>query len=85
MNRAQLESCRADGACNESCNCLWLGGGGSGKTYAYTRVLRPFFRRFFGLEGCVVGAPTHAAVRLLGPEAKTLHMCTKGVAWIVAL
>ena len=40
VNRAQLESCRADGACNESCNCLWLGAGGSGKTHAYTRVLK---------------------------------------------
>ena len=63
----------ADGSCNESCNCLWLGAGGSGKTYAYSKVLRPLFRRFFGQGGYVAGAPTHAAVRLLGPEAKTLH------------
>ena len=31
------------------------------------------FRRYFGDGGYIVGAPTHAAVRLLGPEAKTLH------------
>ena len=71
--RSNLASCIADGSCNESCNCLWLGAGGSGKTYAYSKVLRPLFRRFFGQGGYVAGAPTRAAVRLLGPEAKTLH------------
>ena len=55
-NRTKPDTCRADGARNESCNCLWLGAGGSGKTYACTRVLRPLFRRFFGLGGYVVGA-----------------------------
>ena len=73
LNRSNPDSMLADGACNESCNCLWLGAGGSGKTYAYSKVLRPMFRRYFSEAGCIVGAPTHAAVRLLGPEAKTLH------------
>ena len=53
-------------------NCLWLGAGGS-KTWAYTQVLRPLFCHVCGKEGFVAGAPTHAAVRLLGPEARTLH------------
>lgn len=73
LNRSNPDSMLADGACNESCNCLWLGAGGSGKTYAYSKVLRPMFRRYFSEAGYIVGAPTHAAVRLLGPEAKTLH------------
>ena len=73
LNRSNLDSMMADGAATESCNCLWLGAGGSGKTYAYAKVLRPMFRRYFGDAGYIVGAPTHAAVRLLGPEAKTLH------------
>eukprot|EP00438_Fugacium_kawagutii_P017947 Skav211370 [mRNA] locus=scaffold595:25004:28193:- [translate_table: standard] len=72
-NRTDPESCIADGSCEEVCNCLWLGAGGSGKTYAYSKVLRPLFQRFFGKAGYIVGAPTHAAVRLLGSEAKTLH------------
>ena len=71
--RTDFSSCLADGASSEKCNCLWLGAGGSGKTWAYTKVLRPLFQRFFGRTGYIVGAPTHAAVRLLGPEAKTLH------------
>ena len=71
--RTDFSSCLADGASSEKCNCLWLGAGGSGKTWAYTKVLRPLFQRFFGRAGYIVGAPTHAAVRLLGPEAKTLH------------
>ena len=73
LSRSNPDSMLADGACNESCNCLWLGAGGSGKTYAYSKVLRPMFRRYFSEAGYIVGAPTHAAVRLLGPEAKTLH------------
>ena len=73
LNRSNPQSTLADGAATESCNCLWLGAGGSGKTYAYSKVLRPMFRRYFGDGGYIVGAPTHAAVRLLGPEAKTLH------------
>ena len=64
---------RADGQADERCNCLWLGAGGSGKTWAYMKVIRPLLQRFFRREGYVVGAPTHAAVRLLGREARTLH------------
>ena len=60
----------AGGAATESCNCLWLGAGGSGKTYAYAKVLRSMFRRYFGDAGYIVGAPTHAAVRLLGNPPK---------------
>ena len=71
--RTDFSSCLADGASSEKCNCLWLGAGGSGETWAYTKVLCPLFQRFFGRAGYIVGAPTHAAVRLLGPEAKTLH------------
>ena len=73
LNRSNPQSSLADGAAGEGCNCLWLGAGGSGKTYAYSKVLRPMFRRYFTDAGYIVGAPTHAAVRLLGPEAKTLH------------
>lgn len=74
----------ADGSSREKCNCLWLGAGGSGKTWAYTKVIRPLLQRFFGSKGYIVGAPTHAAVRLLGPEARTLHsgpMSTPIRAW----
>ena len=71
--RTKSSSCKADGKRHECVNCLWLGAGGSGKTWAYTQVVRPVFRRFFGEDGFVAGAPTHAAVRLLGREARTLH------------
>ena len=32
LNRSNPQSTLADGAATESCNCLWLGAGGSGKT-----------------------------------------------------
>ena len=70
LNRSNVDSMMADGAATESCNCLWLGAGGPGKTYAYAKVLRPMFRRYFGDAGYIVGAPTHAAVRLLGNPPK---------------
>ena len=73
QTRSDPASHLADGTPTDRCRTLWLGAGGSGKTYAYNTVLRPLFRRFFGEDGYVVGAPTHAAVRLLGPEARTLH------------
>lgn len=73
LKRTKSSSCKADGKRQERVNCLWLGAGGSGKTWAYTQVVRPVFRRFFGEDGFVAGAPTHAAVRLLGREARTLH------------
>ena len=73
LNRSNPDGMIDDGAATESCNCLWLGAGGSGKTCAYDKVLRPMFRRYFGESGFIVGAPTHVAVRLLGPEAKMLH------------
>ncbi|CAE7222568.1 hypothetical protein AK812_SmicGene41034 [Symbiodinium microadriaticum] len=63
----------ADGQASRPCRCLWLGAGGSGKTYSYTKVLRPMFRRYFGKRAYVATAPTHAAARLLGLEARTLH------------
>ena len=72
-NRSNPSNDIADGNSSEQCSCLWLGAGGSGKTYAYAKVIRPLFKRFFGQQGFVVGAPTHAAVRLLGLEARTLH------------
>ena len=37
---------------SENCNCLWLGAGGSGKTYAYAKVLRPMFRRYSVMLHC---------------------------------
>ena len=73
QTRSDPASHLTDGTPTDRCRTLWLGAGGSGKTYAYNTVLRPLFRRFFGEDGYVVGAPTHAAVRLLGPEARTLH------------
>ena len=72
-NRTNQSNDFADGNSSEQCSCLWLGAGGSGKTYAYAKVIRPLFKRFLGQQGFVVGAPTHAAVRLLGLEARTLH------------
>ncbi|CAK9025958.1 Uncharacterized protein SCF082_LOCUS17293, partial [Durusdinium trenchii] len=71
--RAEASTCFANGQPSERCNCLWLGAGGSGKTWAYTKVLRPLFQRFFGFGRYTAGAPTHAAARLLGGEARTLH------------
>ena len=71
--RTNPQSRIADGRAREACNCLWLGAGGSGKTWAYKKVPRPLFQHFFGFAGFLAGAPTHAAVRLLGPEARTLH------------
>lgn len=68
--RTNASSAKADGHAQQRCNCLWLGAGGSGKTWAYTQVLRPLFRHFFGEVGLLAGA---AAVRLLGPEARMLH------------
>ena len=62
LKRTKSSSCKADGKRQERVNCLWLGAGGSGKTWAYTQVVRPVFRRFFGEDGFVAGAPTHAAV-----------------------
>ena len=72
-NRTNQSNDFADGNSSQQCSCLWLGAGGSGKTYAYAKVIRPLFKRYFGQQGFVVGAPTHAAVRLLGLEARTLH------------
>ena len=63
----------ADGTPAQPCRCLWLGAGGSGKTYSYTRVLRPLLQRFCGAQAYVAAAPTHAAARLLGLEARTMH------------
>ena len=71
--RTEASTCFANGQPSERCNCLWLGAGGSGKTWAYTKVLRPLFQRFFGFGRYTAGAPTHAAARLLGAEARTLH------------
>ncbi|CAK9076536.1 Transketolase [Durusdinium trenchii] len=71
--RAEASTCFANGQPSERCNSLWLGAGGSGKTWAYTKVLRPLFQRFFGFGRYTAGAPTHAAARLLGAEARTLH------------
>ena len=73
QSRSVQQSHRADGPVDVPSISVWLGAGGSGKTWAYTKVVRPMFRRFFGPQGFLAGAPTHAAVRLHGPEAKTLH------------
>ncbi len=71
--RSNQASHIADGTPAQSCRCLWLGAGGSGKTYSYTRVLRPLLQRFCGGQAYVAAAPTHAAARLLGLEARTMH------------
>ena len=71
--RSNQASYIADGKPAQPCRCLWLGAGGSGKTYSYTRVLRPLLQRFCGSQAYVAAAPTHAAARLLGLEARTMH------------
>ena len=63
----------ADGAAEQPCRCLWLGAGGSGKTYSYTKVVRPMLQHFCGTRSYIATAPTHAAARLLGLESHTLH------------
>jgi hypothetical protein len=72
-NRSDEGSHLADGAPSEPIVVMWLGAGGSGKTWAYTEVIRPLLLRYFGSEGVLAMAPTHQAARLLGKEALTLH------------
>ena len=72
-NRSDEGSLLADGAPPEPVVVMWLGAGGSGKTWAYTEVIRPLLLRYFGSEGVLAMAPTHQAARLLGKEALTLH------------
>ena len=72
-NRSDEGSLLADGAPPEPLVVMWLGAGGSGKTWAYTEVIRPLLLRYFGSEGVLAMAPTHQAARLLGKEALTLH------------
>ena len=70
--RSDSTSSLADGPVARPVVALFLGAGGSGKTYAYTKVLRPLFLMYF--KGNIVAmAPTHAAARLLGIDAMTVH------------
>jgi hypothetical protein len=73
QGRSRDESDTADGPVEKQLVCLWLGAGGSGKTWAYTQVLRPLFVRFFGPRGVLAMAPTHPAAMLLGRGALTMH------------
>ena len=52
---------------------LFLGAGGSGKTYTYIRVIKPLLERFLGPGMVTEAAPSHAAARLLGLSARTMH------------
>ena len=44
-NRSDEGSLLADGAPPEPVVVMWLGAGGSGKTWAYTEVIRPLLLR----------------------------------------
>ena len=72
-NRSNPMTHVADGQPQQACRCLWLGAGGSGKTYSYTKVVRPMLQHFCGAKSYIATAPTHAATRLLGLESHTLH------------
>ena len=72
-NRSNSMTHVADGAAQQPCRCLWLGAGGSGKTYSYAKVVRPMLQHFCGARSYIATAPTHAATRLLGLESHTLH------------
>jgi hypothetical protein len=70
--RSDPKSSLADGKPSRAVIALFLGAGGSGKTFAYTKVLRPLFLLYFH-GNLVAMAPTHAAARLLGIDAMTIH------------
>ena len=70
--RTDVTSSLADGPPRRQVVSLFLGAGGSGKTFACTKVLRPLFMIYF--KGNIAAmAPTHAAARLLGIDATTIH------------
>ena len=52
---------------------LFLGSGGSGKTYTYTKVIKTLLLHFLGANAVAEMAPSHAAARLLGLDATTVH------------
>jgi cyclophilin family peptidyl-prolyl cis-trans isomerase len=54
--RTREDADAADGPAGRQLVCLWLGAGGSGKTWAYTQVLRPLFLRYFGARGVLAMA-----------------------------
>jgi hypothetical protein len=58
---------------------VWLGAGGSGKTWCYTQVIKKLFELYLPAGAFAAMAPTHAAARLLGPEATTMHRAMKAV------
>ena len=47
---------------------------GGDKTDMYTRVLRSGLQRFCDAQAYVAAAPTHAGARLLGFQARTMHI-----------
>jgi len=63
----------ADGTCSRPVVAVWLGAGGSGKTWSLTQVLRSLFQMFLPPQALLAVAPAHAAGRLLGKDAITLH------------
>lgn len=51
---------------------------GGDKTDMYTRVLRSGLQRFCDAQAYVAAPPTHAGARLLGFQARTMHIKKKG-------
>ena len=71
-NRVDQKRNLADGPLEEQVVVAWLGAAGSGKTWAYTKVIRPLYNRYLpNLYQAM--APTHSAARLMGKETLTLH------------
>jgi len=74
----------ADGHVDKPAIVLWLGAGGSGKTWCYTKVVQALFNTYFKPDNVLAMAPTHAAVRLLGKGAMTMHKAVQarfGQSW----
>ena len=63
----------ADGTCSRPVVAVWLGAGGSGKTWSFTQVLRSPFQKSLPPQALLAVAPAHAAGRLLGKDAIALH------------
>ena len=53
--------------------CLWLGGGGVGKTYTLNSVVHPLAETYFGPDGYCATAHSNHAAQNLGPKGRTLY------------
>ena len=59
--------------CSRPVVAVWLGAGGSGRTWSLTQVLRSLFQKSLPPQALLAVAPAHTAGRLLGKDAITLH------------